>query len=283
MIVVDASVAVKWVVREAGHETALSIVDKTWTRIAPDLLLPEVSNVLLKKQRTTEITDAQVGAGLLGIKASIKQFVPSSELTDDAVILSRELNHSAYDCFYLACALGRGILLSADNRFIQKCRSGGYGEFVASLDDLDRGGLDARMAAKLVSAEALKQIARLNERIQTTFQTLRDSTLDPSSGRFRMVNSEVYAPAFDSPAYRRLGDELERMSADELGVVIALGWLGRSYHSVDDWPRLHEQACRMAEEGFTAHRSYFIAQMAQVAPGLEKLKRYLRSTDDGGI
>lgn len=282
MIVIDASVAVKWVVRETGHESALAIIDKTWTRIAPDLLLPEVTNVLLKKQRTKEVSDAQLGAGLVGIKAAIKEFVPSLELADDAVILSRELNHSAYDCFYLACSLGRGILLSADNRFIQKCRSGGYGEFVASLDDLDNGGLDARMAIKLVSSEALKRISRLVEKTDATFQALKDSAPGLSLGRFKIVNSKVYAPAFDSPPYRRLGEELEQMSADELGVVVALGWLGRSYHSVDNWPRLHEQARWMAEEGFNTHRSYFIAQMGKVALGMEKLKSYLRATEDDG-
>ncbi|WP_159726737.1 type II toxin-antitoxin system VapC family toxin [Methylosinus sp. Ce-a6] len=45
MIVIDASVAVKWIVREAHHEIALGIFDREWERIAPDLILPEVATL----------------------------------------------------------------------------------------------------------------------------------------------------------------------------------------------------------------------------------------------
>lgn len=67
MIVVDASVAVKWIVREAHHEIALDIFDREWERIAPDLILPEVANVLRKKLKKNEISQDQIRIGLQGV------------------------------------------------------------------------------------------------------------------------------------------------------------------------------------------------------------------------
>lgn len=281
MIVIDASVAIKWVVREPHHEMALAIIDKPWTRIAPDLLLPEVANVLRKKQRLCEITDEQVSSGLSGIKVAISRFVPSTELVDDAAILSRELDHSAYDCFYLACALSRGVLVSADKQFVQKCQASGYAQNVASVDEVGHDGLDARIALTSVSTEALARIERLTANVEKTFESLKMAALSSSPGqRFKIVDSTIYRPAFDSPAYRRLGDELKKMSTESLGTLVALGWLGRDYHSIDDWPGLFQQACLMTVEGFEKHRAYFVAQMARVPAGLAKLNNCLRSDTD---
>ena len=47
MIVVDTSVAVKWAVKEPLHVEALRILDSNQQLLAPDLLLPELSSVLL--------------------------------------------------------------------------------------------------------------------------------------------------------------------------------------------------------------------------------------------
>jgi predicted nucleic acid-binding protein len=281
VIVIDASVAVKWVVREMAHEAALAVVDKPWTRVAPDLLLPEVTNVLRKKRKAEEITDAQVKSGLLGVKAAVERFIPSADIAGDAFVLAQELDHSAYDCFYLACALGRGMLLSADDRFIQKCRSGGYDEFVASLNDVESGRLDARLASRLLDTRSLNSIIRLSEQITMTFRIFEQPTDVVSASRFALSDSRTLVAAFDSPAYRRLCEELETMSADSLAIVVALGWLGRSDHAAEDWPRLHLQACRMARDGFNSHRKYFISQMGQVALGMEKLRNYLAINDDG--
>ena len=47
--VVDASVAIKWFVREALHEEALRLVDNPDAMQAPDLLVVEVTNIAWKK------------------------------------------------------------------------------------------------------------------------------------------------------------------------------------------------------------------------------------------
>lgn len=280
MIVIDASVAVKWLVREPNHELALDVVDLPWERIAPDLLLPEVTNVLRKKLKNNEITSGQVTAGLLAIETAISRFVPSSELASDAVILSGELDHSAYDCYYLACALGKGILVTADKRFVNKCVSTGYGEFVQLLDDLDSDALGVRIAVSSVGRETIDAIERLSAKMELTFKSLEEASSGGQQGRFRIISAMSVAPAFESPAYLRLAKQLEALGVEELGVIVALGWLGRRYYHASEFSGLLRNARSMAERGFAAHHRYFMAQMSNVSAGLAKLKAYLNGQPD---
>jgi predicted nucleic acid-binding protein len=50
--VIDASVAIKWVVRETGTQEALSL--RQHRLVAPDLLVAECANILWKKVRRKE-------------------------------------------------------------------------------------------------------------------------------------------------------------------------------------------------------------------------------------
>ena len=54
-LVVDASVAVKWVIPEAGAADALSLRRQA-KLISPDLLLAECANILWKKVRRNELS-----------------------------------------------------------------------------------------------------------------------------------------------------------------------------------------------------------------------------------
>ena len=280
MIVIDASVAIKWVVRELHHEVALALVELPWERIAPDLLLPEVTNVLGKKQKKGEIAAEQAAAGLSAIDTAISHFIPSRELTKDAAILSIELNHPAYDCFYLACALGRGILVSADKRFIDKCRQSGYEEVVTLLGDFSCEELAARIGISSIAKVSMETIKRLASNVESTVSCLIDNLGIELSGGLRRSNSSDMERVFDSPAYLRLSNELERMNHDELSVIIALGWLGRPHHRASEYPELYKHARDMTDRGFDAHRSYFMAQSLHVSDGLSKLRAYVNGLPD---
>ena len=54
--IVDASVAIKWVVDEPGTEHALLL--RRDSLAAPDLLVPECANILWKKVRRKELSEA---------------------------------------------------------------------------------------------------------------------------------------------------------------------------------------------------------------------------------
>ena len=62
MIVVDASVAVKWFVAEVDHAAALEVLAASETLIAPDLIILETLNVLRRKSKRGEVTSEQLAA-----------------------------------------------------------------------------------------------------------------------------------------------------------------------------------------------------------------------------
>jgi predicted nucleic acid-binding protein len=273
VIVVDASIAVKWTVPEPGREEALRVLDLVGPIIAPDLILPEVSNVFRTKLKKGEVSREQAEAALNAIASTIRRFVPSMNLVHDAFALSQSLDHPTYDCFYLSCALPGGRLISADERFVEKCQRGGFASFVSTADQISKESpksLDRNLG---IDAPTLTTIQRLASKLAQTFDSLRDKAAPQGSlGGVRFVNAAVYAPAFDSPPYIRLVRTLEDVDDDELAALIALGWLGRPYHQDAEWPDLFRSAQQMVAQGRAAHMRYFVAQMASVHIGLEKLQ-----------
>ena len=119
-LVVDASVAVKWVVEEDGSPHAVEILQRHRLS-APDLIIPECANILWKKVRRGELTtdEAAVAAHLL--QRADLEIVPMRPLMVAALDLALELDHAAYDCIYLAVAIETGRpFATADDRLRRK-------------------------------------------------------------------------------------------------------------------------------------------------------------------
>ena len=122
--VVDVSVAVKWVVSEPGSEEALML---SQSRLyAPDLLVPEISNVLWKKVRRRELTEDDA-AYLQTVAADVPvTLYPVEQLAERALRLALKLRHPVYDCLYLALAEELGIpVITADGKFARAARQDG--------------------------------------------------------------------------------------------------------------------------------------------------------------
>jgi predicted nucleic acid-binding protein len=100
--VIDASVAIKWVVEEPGTPEALLL--RRHRLLAPDLLVAECANILWKKVRRKDLDEdvAMVAARLLA-NASV-EMEPMRGLLEPATRLAILLDHPAYDCRYLALA-----------------------------------------------------------------------------------------------------------------------------------------------------------------------------------
>lgn len=120
-VVVDASVAVKWLVAEAGTDTALALLGDELH--APDLIHAEVANILWKKQLRGEI-DPELAAYSAEVLTHVQmQIEACATLLIDAVALAVRLGHPAYDCFYLALAQRMGVpLVTADKRLAARCQ-----------------------------------------------------------------------------------------------------------------------------------------------------------------
>jgi predicted nucleic acid-binding protein len=127
-LIIDASVAVKWFVREDGHEDALGLLDSGEELQAPDLILGEAANTAWKKHRRGELTRDQAEAIAAALPHYFTRIWPSRELTARALQLALDLDHPVYDGLYLACAeAAEATLVSADRRLIALAEQAGIG------------------------------------------------------------------------------------------------------------------------------------------------------------
>ncbi len=120
LLVVDASIAAKWVFEEEGTPEALSLRASA-KLIAPDLLIPECANIFWKKVARRELLEdeALFAAGLLA--SADVELHPMRPLLGSAIQLALELDHPAYDCFYLALAMKNDCpMVTADKRFLRR-------------------------------------------------------------------------------------------------------------------------------------------------------------------
>jgi predicted nucleic acid-binding protein len=120
--IVDATVAIKWVVAEQGTTEALALLGNML--LAPSLLRAECANILWKKVRRGEMSTGEAGIAAR-ILASFEVEYCSSEPTLARVLaLALALDHPAYDCVYLALAEARGVpLVTADEKLIRVIRT----------------------------------------------------------------------------------------------------------------------------------------------------------------
>jgi predicted nucleic acid-binding protein len=129
-LVVDASVAVKWVVQEEGTEAALRL--RFNDLVAPELILAECANILWKKAERAELTREAALLSARLLERSGIEFVSLYGLSERTVALAIELGHPAYDCAYLALALARRCrMVTADRRLLARVDQRGSPQLAA--------------------------------------------------------------------------------------------------------------------------------------------------------
>lgn len=127
MIVVDASVAVKWSVAEKGDATAKAILQRGESLIAPDFVTFATLNVLRRKCKQGSIGVAQYQAAARDLGHYFDRLVSATELVEHAVELAIKLDHAVYDCAYVACAIRENVtVITADDAFVRKAAAHGF-------------------------------------------------------------------------------------------------------------------------------------------------------------
>ncbi len=115
-LVIDASVALKWVLDEPGGAEAEALLDEAL--IAPGLWLIEAANALWKRAGRGEIRPDEAAERL---QALLNAPVATPRAEDDlasALSLASQLAHPVYDCLYLALAIREDTqVVTADTRF----------------------------------------------------------------------------------------------------------------------------------------------------------------------
>jgi predicted nucleic acid-binding protein len=122
-LVVDASIAIKWVVGEPDSPAALALADR-FRLVAPELMIAEFANVLRSKIRSKEFEITLLAEAIDVLWASRVSLKPMSAHVETAVTMAARIEHPAYDCFYLSLALSEGCrLVTADDRFLRSVRN----------------------------------------------------------------------------------------------------------------------------------------------------------------
>jgi predicted nucleic acid-binding protein len=119
--VVDASIAVKWVIPEVLSDEADRVRDGEDDVLAPDLLLVEVANALWRKAAAREISFREADAAFDLVRRSGIDLHPSGPLLPRAMEVARRLGHPVYDCVYIALAEREdAALVTADQRLLRR-------------------------------------------------------------------------------------------------------------------------------------------------------------------
>lgn len=126
--VVDASVAVKWLIAEPLSEEAASLLDGDTTLVAPDLLFAQATSALVAKHRHGEIDHEELAQAVDLLRlAPVTTPLSMRQLAASAARLAADLRHPVYDCVYLALAIHETYpVVTADTRFHDKVRRHPY-------------------------------------------------------------------------------------------------------------------------------------------------------------
>jgi len=132
-LVIDASIAIKWVIDEEGTKEALALRGRALA--APDLLIehPLEKGPSLRTFRTR--------GGIRGRSSCARRHRSRGDapLPRNAVRIATALDHPAYDCMYIALAEAQGLpFVTADASLLYKVKqqaTGSYAGRVFGLGD----------------------------------------------------------------------------------------------------------------------------------------------------
>ena len=135
LLVVDASIAVKWLIHEDDSHVADRLLEGDHRLFAPQLMTLEVGNALWNKTRRGELGQWEAESLASSISEFAVYWTKDEELVSEALRLSLTLNHPIYDCAYLALANSIGTtVVTADKRFLNAVSNTEYQDTVMALD-----------------------------------------------------------------------------------------------------------------------------------------------------
>ena len=119
-VVLDASVAVRWVVPERGSDAAAALLEAPRSWISPRLLMTEVASALRRKVAGREVT-APVAMGALtaivdAVRDGVIRLADDEDLAGGALALALALERTLPDCMYLALAEREGAALATADK-----------------------------------------------------------------------------------------------------------------------------------------------------------------------
>jgi len=140
-IVIDASVAIKWYIPEPLSEQASKLFDSLQNLdvqfLAPDLIIPEIGNVLWKKVCREELSadEARTITSILCEDFPVT-LVESSLYLNAAMELAFVYRRTIYDSLYMALAIAHeGYFVTADKKMVNALSSSSISQHIMFLTD----------------------------------------------------------------------------------------------------------------------------------------------------
>jgi len=114
--VVDASVAVKWVMAEEHGESALRLLESGMGLTAPAHWLGEAVNAVWAAFRRGDLVEREAHERAAALAEAPVATVPLDKLVPAAMNIALRLALTVYDALYLALAEQEGAMLVTDDR-----------------------------------------------------------------------------------------------------------------------------------------------------------------------
>jgi len=135
-LVVDASVAIKWLVLEDMSDVAKELSGTENHLVAPRLITTEVANALVRKTIQGMLTRHEAKYHLSALPQFLPELMDIDELIEPAFENACALRHPIYDLIYLEAARRLDAqLVTADRRFTAKIADTGLARHVTLLSD----------------------------------------------------------------------------------------------------------------------------------------------------
>src|SRR5262249_6882189 len=133
--------ALKWfLLREPHADQAIAVLRDGAKLIAPDFLIAEVCNAAWRSARLDRISQAQVDEIAANLPRFFDALVSASMLARRGVEIAAQLDHTVYDCLYLALAEAEQAgVVTADLHMIGKVRATSWEQRVVDLTHYSPG------------------------------------------------------------------------------------------------------------------------------------------------
>jgi len=135
-LVVDASVALKWLVLEDMSDVAKELSGTTDILVAPRLIATEIANALARKVAQGILTSDEAVYHFKSLPQFLPDLMDIDELIEPALKNACALKHPIYDLIYLEAARRLDAqLVTADRRFTAKIAGTELARHVTFLSD----------------------------------------------------------------------------------------------------------------------------------------------------
>ncbi len=112
-VVVDSSVAVKWLLTEADTPEALQVFDRTTDAggrlVVLDLAIVEITNAVWKRHHRRQLTRFQADERLNALAGWPVEVRPARPLLRPAFAIAADYDRSVYDALFVALAADLGV------------------------------------------------------------------------------------------------------------------------------------------------------------------------------